>query len=130
MLSLSEQNKVDELESKLRHAMEGSDYEEIRESIDELNEATMHLAELMMDAAVGGTCVARIWKRRTWAKDQRHRIRLAKLSSANRKVDTVELSTNQNRTNDARGEESIPPRARLHWGRTRFASPFCLVGRA
>ena len=54
MLSLSEQNKVDELESKLRHAMEGSDYEEIRESIDELNEATMHLAELMMDAAVGG----------------------------------------------------------------------------
>ncbi len=50
----SEQVKVDELESNLRRAMEGTDYEDIRESIDELNEATMHLAELMMDAAVGG----------------------------------------------------------------------------
>jgi Fe-S protein assembly chaperone HscA len=53
-LSASEQGKVDELESKLRRDMETTDYLGIRESIDELNEATMHLAELMMDAAVGG----------------------------------------------------------------------------
>jgi Fe-S protein assembly chaperone HscA len=53
MLSSAEQRKVDELESKLRVSITGSDYEEIRESIDKLNDATMHLAELMMDAAVG-----------------------------------------------------------------------------
>ena len=53
MLSMSEQEKVDELERKLRLAMSGSDYQAIRSSIDELNQATMHLAELMMDAAVG-----------------------------------------------------------------------------
>ena len=33
--------------------MAGEDYQEIRRSIDELNQATMRLAELMMDAAVG-----------------------------------------------------------------------------
>jgi Fe-S protein assembly chaperone HscA len=53
LLSSTEQRKVDELESKLRLAMGGSDYNYIRRSIDELNQATMHLAELMMDAAVG-----------------------------------------------------------------------------
>jgi Fe-S protein assembly chaperone HscA len=54
MLSRSEQLQVDELEHKLRQAMTGEDYQAIRGSIDELNQATMHLAELMMDAAVGG----------------------------------------------------------------------------
>jgi molecular chaperone DnaK (HSP70) len=54
MLSIAEQRKVEELESKLRAAMSGADYQQIRQSIDELNQATMHLAELMMDAAVGG----------------------------------------------------------------------------
>ena len=53
MLGFSEQRKVDELESQLRLAMSGSDYHQIRRGIDELNQATMHLAELMMDAAVG-----------------------------------------------------------------------------
>jgi Fe-S protein assembly chaperone HscA len=53
MLSSTEQRKVDELESRLRLAMGGTDYHYIRRSIDELNQATMHLAELMMDAAVG-----------------------------------------------------------------------------
>jgi Fe-S protein assembly chaperone HscA len=53
MLSLPEQRKVDELESKLRVGITGTDYLEIRQSIDELNNATMHLAELMMDSAVG-----------------------------------------------------------------------------
>jgi Fe-S protein assembly chaperone HscA len=53
MLSGTERRKVDEFESRLRTAMGGSDYQLIRRSIDELNQATMHLAELMMDAAVG-----------------------------------------------------------------------------
>jgi len=53
MLSFSEQRKVDELESRLRLALGGTDYNSIRRWIDELNQATMHLAELMMDAAVG-----------------------------------------------------------------------------
>jgi len=53
MLNFSEQRKVDELESRLRLALGGTDYNPIRRWIDELNQATMHLAELMMDAAVG-----------------------------------------------------------------------------
>ncbi len=54
MLSRDEQVQVNELERALRQAMAGEDYQHIRRSIDELNQATMHLAELMMDAAVGG----------------------------------------------------------------------------
>jgi Fe-S protein assembly chaperone HscA len=53
MLSITEQLKVNELEQSLRTAMGGEDYHHIRRSIDELNQATMRLAELMMDAAVG-----------------------------------------------------------------------------
>jgi Fe-S protein assembly chaperone HscA len=53
MLGFGEQRKVDELESQLRLAMSGTDYHQIRRAIDELNQGTMHLAELMMDAAVG-----------------------------------------------------------------------------
>jgi molecular chaperone DnaK (HSP70) len=53
MLSLTEQMKVSETERKLRLAMGGEDYHQIRRSIDDLNQATMRLAELMMDAAVG-----------------------------------------------------------------------------
>jgi len=48
MLSFSEQRKVDELESKLRLALGGTDYHSIRRWMEELR-----LAELMMDAAVG-----------------------------------------------------------------------------
>jgi Fe-S protein assembly chaperone HscA len=54
LLSMTEQLKVDELERALRVAMGGEDHQQIRQAIDELNTATMRLAELMMDAAVGG----------------------------------------------------------------------------
>jgi Fe-S protein assembly chaperone HscA len=54
LLGFSQQRKVDELESKLRMSLGGSDYHFIRRSIDELNTATMRLAEMMMDAAVTG----------------------------------------------------------------------------
>jgi molecular chaperone DnaK (HSP70) len=53
MLGFSEQRKVDELEAHLRLTLSGTDFNQIRRAIDELNQATMHLAELMMDAAVG-----------------------------------------------------------------------------
>ncbi len=52
-LSSEERRTIDELESKLRLAMTGTDYQQVRSMIDELNQATMRLAELMMDAAVG-----------------------------------------------------------------------------
>ena len=54
LLSLTEQLKVDELERALRVSLGGEDYQQMRRAIDELNQATMRLAELMMDAAVGG----------------------------------------------------------------------------
>ncbi len=53
MLSGAEQHRVDELEQTLREAAAGEDHRRIRAAIDELNQATMRLAELMMDAAVG-----------------------------------------------------------------------------
>jgi Fe-S protein assembly chaperone HscA len=53
LLSGAEQLKVDELERKLREAVSAEDHRSIRRAIDELNQATMRLAELMMDAAVG-----------------------------------------------------------------------------
>jgi hypothetical protein len=36
----------------LNEVKKGDDYQAIRKSIDELNQATMRLAELMMDSAV------------------------------------------------------------------------------
>jgi len=59
---------VSETERKLRLAMGGEDYHQIRRSIDDLNQATMRLAELIMDAAVGGALRARTWTRRGWAR--------------------------------------------------------------
>jgi Fe-S protein assembly chaperone HscA len=53
MLSFSEQRKVDELESRLRLALGGADSHAIRRWMEELNQASMRLAELMMDTAVG-----------------------------------------------------------------------------
>jgi len=53
LLSRAEQLRVDELEQKLRESAAGEDHRRIRDAIDELNQATMRLAELMMDAAVG-----------------------------------------------------------------------------
>jgi molecular chaperone DnaK (HSP70) len=53
MLSATEQRRVEELEQKLHEAVGGEDHRRIRDAIDELNQATTRLAELMMDAAVG-----------------------------------------------------------------------------
>lgn len=51
-LSPDEQPEIDRLERELRGATEGGDYRAIRDAIEALNKATMHLAELMMDTAV------------------------------------------------------------------------------
>ncbi|MGA9930544.1 MAG: Fe-S protein assembly chaperone HscA [Terriglobales bacterium] len=51
-LTSEERSKVETLEKSLVGVKEGDDYHAIREAIDALNQATMHLAELMMDTAV------------------------------------------------------------------------------
>jgi hypothetical protein len=48
-LSPEERRAIDGAVAKLRAAMAGTDYKQIRERIDELNQATMRLAELMMN---------------------------------------------------------------------------------
>jgi Fe-S protein assembly chaperone HscA len=51
-LSIGERQNAELLENRLLEVKEGDDYHAIREGIDELNQATMRLAELMMDTAV------------------------------------------------------------------------------
>ena len=51
-LSSEEQSNVEKLEKILVAVKDGDDYHAIREGIDALNQATMRLAELMMDTAV------------------------------------------------------------------------------
>jgi len=47
-----ERDDINKLENALKAVMPGDDYQAIRSAIDALNQATMHLAELMMDSAV------------------------------------------------------------------------------
>jgi molecular chaperone DnaK len=51
-LKTEERRNVETLEKTLVAAKNGEDYQAIRGGIDALNQATMHLAELMMDTAV------------------------------------------------------------------------------
>jgi molecular chaperone DnaK (HSP70) len=51
-LSQPERAKIDSCINALKSSMQSSDYKEIRRQIDELNRATEHLAELLMDSAV------------------------------------------------------------------------------
>ena len=51
-LATEERRRIDSLESELATVQTGDDHQIIRKAIDELNEATTHLAELMMDTAV------------------------------------------------------------------------------
>ena len=52
-LSSPERNTVGKLETALRAVMKADDYQAMRTAIDALNQGTMHLAELMMESAVG-----------------------------------------------------------------------------
>jgi molecular chaperone DnaK (HSP70) len=47
-----ERTRIDSAIAALKSAMQGSDYKLIRRQIDELNKATEHLAELLMNSAV------------------------------------------------------------------------------
>lgn len=51
-LAAGERRRIESLESELATVQTGDDYQIIRKAIDELNEATTHLAEMMMDTAV------------------------------------------------------------------------------
>ena len=51
-LADDEQHRIETLETALIAVKDEDDYRAIREAIDKLNEATMRLAELMMDSAV------------------------------------------------------------------------------
>ena len=51
-LSAPERAKIDNCVAALKEAMQGSDYKVTRRRIDELNQATEHLAELLMNSAV------------------------------------------------------------------------------
>ncbi len=52
-LSSKERGDIGKLETGLRAVMKEDDYQSIRTAIDALNQGTMHLAELMMESAVG-----------------------------------------------------------------------------
>jgi len=51
-LTSNEQKRIAKLEKSLHEAKKGEDYQAIRKAIDELNQGTMRLAELIMDSAV------------------------------------------------------------------------------
>jgi molecular chaperone DnaK len=51
-LTSLERNNIGKLEGALKAVMQQDEYQAIRTAIDALNQATMHLAELMMDTAV------------------------------------------------------------------------------
>jgi molecular chaperone DnaK len=51
-LKPEERRRIAKLEKSLNDVKQGEDYQAIRKAIDDLNQATTHLAELMMDSAV------------------------------------------------------------------------------
>jgi molecular chaperone DnaK (HSP70) len=48
----AERENIDATVAALKESVSGSDYKLIRKRIDDLNQATMHLAELVMNSAV------------------------------------------------------------------------------
>jgi len=53
-LSSNELEKIAQCELELKASIKGGDYKIIRNAIERMDKATRHLAELMMDSAVGG----------------------------------------------------------------------------
>jgi Fe-S protein assembly chaperone HscA len=51
-LSVDERRAITETDASLREAMRGTDYKLIRQRVDELNQATMHLAEILMNSTL------------------------------------------------------------------------------
>jgi molecular chaperone DnaK len=51
-LSADERHAIIETETSLRESVRGTDYKLIRQHVDELNQATMHLAEILMNSTL------------------------------------------------------------------------------
>jgi molecular chaperone DnaK (HSP70) len=51
-LSADERHAIIETETSLRESVRGTDYKLIRQRVDELNQATMHLAEILMNSTL------------------------------------------------------------------------------
>jgi Fe-S protein assembly chaperone HscA len=51
-LGVGERNRIETAVAEVREATQGTDYRLMRKKIDELNQATQHLAELVMNSAV------------------------------------------------------------------------------
>ena len=73
-LSSQERSNIGKLETALRAVMKEDDYQAIRTAIDALNQGTMHLAELMMESAVGTALKGKTWIPPTWARGPSRRI--------------------------------------------------------
>jgi Fe-S protein assembly chaperone HscA len=58
-LSGEERAAIDAAAAALKESVSGSDYKQIRKRIDDLNNATMHLAELVMNSAVSAALQGR-----------------------------------------------------------------------
>jgi len=58
-LDAGERSAIESSVSELKNAIQGSDYRLIRKKIDALNEATQHLAELVMNSAVSAALEGR-----------------------------------------------------------------------
>jgi hypothetical protein len=58
-LSAEERAKIEASVAALKDSVAGSDYKLIRKRIDELNQATEHLAELLMNSAVSSALEGR-----------------------------------------------------------------------
>ena len=58
-LPAGERSTIDEAVTNLKNAAEGSDYKVIRKLVDELNHATEHLAEVLMNSAVSTALAGR-----------------------------------------------------------------------
>jgi hypothetical protein len=51
-LSAEERERIEQARAALREALHGTDYKLIRQRLEEMNQATHHLAELLMDTAI------------------------------------------------------------------------------
>ncbi len=61
-LTKAERKEIDRLAENLKKVSEGEDYRAIRDGIEKLNQATLKLAELMMDAAVSSALKGKTMK--------------------------------------------------------------------
>ncbi len=86
-LTVEERDTIDKQEISLRELMEGDDYQAIRGAIDELNQGTIRLAEMMMDSAVSSVLKGKTFDEADAGEGPSapHPFAPAEIESANRK---------------------------------------------